>query len=144
MTPHLPRYGRYAKPVRVRVMFSHWSSTKPFVVTAMRALAKGMAACEGNRYAPCAGSLEVRQYEVPGWRNTTYKSEKAAWPAFTRVNHAKYIVSDARLNVGTSNWAWDYFAQTSGASWNTNETGLVAAAQAVFDADWSSGYATPV
>lgn len=58
-----------------------------------------------------------------------------------RVNHQKYIVSDSRVNIGTSNWEWGYFHQTAGASYNTNDTALVAAAQAVFDADWESPYA---
>ena len=53
-------------------------------------------------------------------------------------------MSDSRLNVGTSNWEWGYFHQTAGASWNTNASSLVAAAQAVFDRDWQSKYATVV
>ena len=60
-----------------------------------------------------------------------------------QVNHAKYIVSDTRLNIGTSNWEWGYFHQTAGASWNTDETALVQAASTIFDADWDSPYAYP-
>ena len=54
------------------------------------------------------------------------------------------IVSDSRVNIGTSNWEWRYFAQTAGASLNTDDPSLVSAAQAVFDADWESAYAVPL
>ena len=53
-------------------------------------------------------------------------------------------MSDRRVNFGTSNWQWGYFHNTAGASLNTNATDLVAAAQAVFDADWQSSYAVPL
>ena len=113
---------------------------------AMRQLANGLAACNkqspGKKsYHSCAGTLEVKQYEVPGWQST---GDHDTWPAFSRVNHAKYIVSDNRVNIGTSNWEWGYFYQTAGASWNTNATEVVAAAQRVFDADWESPYARPL
>ena len=146
------------------MLVSHWNHTSAAQVAAMRRLAGGLAACDGT-WQGCTGSLQVRQhfatpgricihtclhhlqvrqYYVPGWNQTGSDTDPAAWPSFSRVNHAKYIVSERRLNVGTSNWAWGYFHQTAGASFNTNESGAVASAQAVFDADWSSGYATPV
>jgi phospholipase D3/4 len=132
----------YAKPVAVRVIVSKWAHTAAEQPAAMRRLADGLAACE-HAWTRCAGSLEVRQYEVPGWNVTTgsHATVGARWPTFTRVNHQKYIVSDTRLNIGTSNWEWGYFHQTAGSSFNTDAPELVAAAQAVFDADWSSGYA---
>ena len=49
-----------------------------------------------------------------------------------------------RVNFGTSNWQWGYFHNTAGASFNTDAPGLVKSAQAVFDADWESGYAVPL
>lgn len=136
----------YAKKVAVRVLVSKWAHTSEEQPLAMRRLADGLAACT-TAYQKCEGSIEVRQYEVPGWERTkgrTAVNVTAVWPAFTRVNHAKYIVSDSRVNVGTSNWEWGYFHQTAGASWNTNASVVVAAAQAVFDADWTSPYATPL
>ena len=69
------------------------------------------------------------------------RNANATWPSYTRVNHAKYIVTDNRVNVGTSNWQWGYFHNTAGASLNVNDTGLIEAAQAAFDADWESEYA---
>ena len=121
----------------------------------MRRLAGGLAAC-ATAYQACAGSLEVRQYYVPGWNMTASAREcdgnasacgaerDAVWPSFSRVNHAKYIVSDGRLNVGTSNWQWGYFHNTAGLSFNTDGAALVATAQAIFDADWASAYAVPL
>ena len=88
----------FAKPVRIRLLVSHWAHTDAAQVSAMANLASGLAACQ-DAYQRCAGSLEVRQYFVPGWN-----ASGTTWPAFTRVNHAKYIVSDQRVNFGTSNW----------------------------------------
>ena len=121
----------------------------------MRRLAGGLAAC-ATAYQACAGSLEVRQYYVPGWNMTASAREcdsnasvcgaerDAVWPSFSRVNHAKYIVTDRRLNLGTSNWQWGYFHDTAGTSLNTNDTPMREAAQAAFDADWASAYAVPL
>ena len=112
----------------------------------MRRLATGLAACSGAWQA-CAGSLEVREFFVPGWNQTEScggKCPSKKWPAYSRVNHAKYIVSDGRLNVGTSNWQWGYFHNTAGLSFNTDGAALVTTAQAIFDADWASAYAVPL
>ena len=107
----------YAKPVHVRILVSRWAHTSSAQGPAMRRLADGMAACQ-DAYTRCLGRLEVRQYQVPGWEVTDGThlpaNTTAKWPAFTRVNHAKYIVSDARVNIGTSNWEWGYFHQTAG------------------------------
>ena len=130
----------YAKPVRVRLLVSKWAHTGWEQAGAMRQLADGLQAC-AHAWQRCAGSLEVRQYVVPGWNLT--KGASPTYPSFTRVNHQKYIVSDKRLNVGTSNWQWGYFHNTAGTSYNTDDPELVAAAQAVFDADWESPYAEP-
>ena len=128
----------FAKPVAVRLLVSHWSHTSSSQVAAMARLADGLAACRDN-YQRCAGSLEVRQYLVPGWN-----ASGDVWPSYSRVNHAKYIVTDHRVNIGTSNWQWGYFHNTAGASLNTDAPSLVSAAQAVFDADWESTYAIPL
>jgi phospholipase D3/4 len=79
---------------------------------------------------------------VPGWQDTTGSS--AVFPAFSRVNHAKYVVTDRRANVGTSNMQWGYYYNTAGASFNTDDALFVATVQAAFDRDWASSYATPL
>jgi phospholipase D3/4 len=179
----------YARPVKVRLLVSKWAHTDEDQPVAMQRLAAGLASCAASATArrrnasgarggvevfvggtwaqACAGTIEVRQYMVPGW-NATESADAGAgawrdargvmarrrpqhaapttatWPAFTRVNHAKYIVTDRRVNIGTSNWQWGYFHSTAGASLNTNDAALVASAQSVFDADWNSPYAVPL
>jgi phospholipase D3/4 len=58
------------------------------------------------------------------------------------VDHAKYVVTDRRVNVGTSNMTWDYFSTTAGTSLNSDHPSLVKALQEVFDRDWASPYAS--
>lgn len=66
------------------------------------------------------------------------------YPAFTRVNHGKYAVSDIRGHISTSNLIWDYFYTTAGVSFGTYNPAIVAQLQEIFDADWNSPYAVPV
>ena len=88
----------------------------------------------GRAYTPAATASSAR----------ALSGEQPSWPSYSRVNHAKYIVTDRRVNVGTSNWQWGYFHNTAGASLNTNDTALRTAAQAAFDDDWESSYAVPL
>ena len=53
----------FARPVRVRVLVSRWAHTNALIAPAMEQLANGLAAC-ATGHQPCAGSLEVRQFEV--------------------------------------------------------------------------------
>ena len=86
-----------------------------------------------------AGQLEIKQFIIPGWDSTS--GPRASIPGHTRVNHTKYIVTDRRINIGTSNMTWDYFASTAGSSFNADHPALVHTLQAVFDRDWASSYA---
>jgi phospholipase D3/4 len=79
-------------------------------------------------------------FEVPGWEET--KGSDALYPPFSRVNHAKYVVTDKRANIGTSNWTWDYFYQTAGASVNLTHEGIRHGLSQIFDRDWNSKYAS--
>jgi len=83
--------------------------------------------------------LEIKWFIVPGWDGTSGPGRQ--YPGHTRVNHAKYIVTDRRINIGTSNMTWDYFASTAGSSFNADHPALVATLQAVFNRDWASSYA---
>jgi hypothetical protein len=60
-----------------------------------------------------SGQLEIKQFIVPGWDSTIGSRRK--FPGHTRVNHTKYMVTDRRINIGTSNMTWDYFASTAAA-----------------------------
>ena len=153
-----------AKGATVRLLISKWNHTNALMLPNLAALqATAAAVCplgrckagvapkqESSEGAAAAaagsgqggGSLEVRIFEVPGWNLT--EGVDAAFPPYSRVNHAKYIVSDARVNIGTSNMAWGYFWNTAGTSFNTDHVGLRQAAQSVFDRDWNSPYAHAV
>ena len=60
------------------------------------------------------------------------------------MNHAKYVVSEKRANVGTSNMQMSYYYQTAGASFNSDDSAFRTAVQAAFDRDWASPYTTPL
>jgi phospholipase D3/4 len=122
----------------VRLLVSKWAHTSGLIEPLLRAVQAAADAGRADRFLT-AGQLEIKQFIIPGWDSTTDPSRK--YPGHTRVNHTKYIVTDRRLNIGTSNMTWDYFASAAGASFNTDHTGLVRTLQAVFDRDWASSYA---
>jgi len=125
--------------VRVRLLISRWAHTDPSQWSYLEALLRLAHSCSAPT---CVGRLEVRAFEIPGWRQT--EGAQAEFPPFTRVNHAKYIVTDQRFNIGTSNMVWGYFHNTAGASFNSDHTGLRAQLQAAFDRDWNSHMAVPI
>lgn len=130
--------------LHVRLLISQWQHTRPEMLTALSQLQHQAELCETMKPA-CTGRLEIKIFRVPGWANTTSSSmTKAAWPSYTRVNHAKYIVTDKRANVGTSNMEWGYFYTTAGASVNTDHEPTRQALESVFFRNWNSGYAQPL
>ncbi|KAL6873404.1 hypothetical protein ACP4OV_013486 [Aristida adscensionis] len=101
------------------------------------------------KYNHCGGKVEIKYYMVPGYNETGPALARGTptgsrYPAFTRVNHGKYAVSDVRANIGTSNLIWDYFYTTAGVSFGTYNPSIVTQLQDVFDADWFSPYTVPV
>ncbi|CAI5720966.1 unnamed protein product [Hyaloperonospora brassicae] len=137
--------GIYGKSkLRVRLLISQWQHTDPQVLQALATLQKQAALCQYTR-ARCSGRLEIKIFQVPGWQNTTSSlGRKALWPSYTRVNHAKFIVTDARANIGTSNMEWGYFYTTAGASVNTDHESTRKALENVFERNWNSTYARPL
>jgi phospholipase D3/4 len=137
--------------IHVRLLVSKWAHSSPFLAPYLRAL-RSMA--EAAKASPTmrAGTLEVRRFLVPGWdghadplaAQAPGAPQEPRYPGHTRVNHTKYIVTDRRLNIGTSNMTYDYFGSTAGASFNTDDPGLVKKLQQVFDRDWASPYAVPL
>ena len=141
----------YSRNVTIRVVVSHWAHSDSRIASHLNLLVGQSMYCRpsSDYYAPTAGcgKLEVKVFEVPGWNETldTYpKPSNATFPKYSRVAHGKYVVTESRTNIGTSNMAWSYFYQTAGASFNTDNEGIVGNMKDVFDRDWFSNYAVPL
>lgn len=126
------------RKVHVRLLVSKWAHTSGLVEPYLRALQQAADAGRGDKYMTAA-QLEIKLFVMPGWDST--EGARRKYPSHTRVNHTKYIVTDRRINIGTSNMTWDYFSSTAGSSFNADHSGLVRTLQAVFDRDWASSYA---
>ncbi|GMF20351.1 unnamed protein product [Phytophthora lilii] len=137
--------GVYSKPgLRVRLLISQWQHTSPQILEALTTLQEQADLCQHMR-ARCSGRLEIKIFRVPGWQNTTSSAgAKDLWPSYTRVNHAKYIVTDTRANIGTSNMEWGYFYTTAGISVNTNHKPTRRTLEKIFERNWNSSYAKPL
>jgi len=130
------------KGVRVRMLISLWNQTSERMLPYLQGLQTQAGACQAMpsdpaEYDPCPGSLDIRYFAVSGWNESQYMP-------YSRVNHAKYIVTDNRVNIGTSNMVWGYFYSTAGMSFNSGDPGLVKGAQDIFDRDWNSEYSIPL
>jgi phospholipase D3/4 len=126
------------RKVYVRLLVSKWAHTSGLIEPLLVALQKAADAGRADSFMS-SGQLEIKLFIIPGWDSTSGSGRK--YPGHTRVNHTKYIVTDRRINIGTSNMTWDYFAATAGSSFNADHPTLVRTLQAVFDRDWASSYA---
>jgi phospholipase D3/4 len=126
------------RKIYVRMLVSKWAHTSGMIEPYLRALQNAADAGRDDSYMT-AGQLDIKQFIVPGWNSTIGSLRR--YPGHTRVNHTKYIVTDRRINIGTSNMTWDYFSSTAGSSFNADHSGLVRTLQSVFDRDWASSYA---
>ena len=124
--------------VQIRLLVSKWAFTHSIMEPFLRVLKDAASAGRVNDCTTC-GSLEIRLFYVPRWQSTV--GPKRLYPGHTRVNHAKYIVTDNRLNIGTSNMTWDNFNNYAGTSFNTTHPGLVKNLQEIFNRDWDSEFA---
>ncbi|XP_058876531.1 5'-3' exonuclease PLD4-like isoform X4 [Acipenser ruthenus] len=98
------------------------------------------------RQEPLNCNVQVKVFHVPS------SPEQEAIP-FSRVNHAKYMVTDRVAYIGTSNWSESYFTQTAGVGLVVNQTGAAGRGeqgtvqsqlQGVFERDWGSSHAVPL
>ena len=126
------------RKVYVRLLVSKWAHSSALIAPLLQALQQAADAGRQDRVMS-AGQLEIKQFIVPGWDDTAGPHRR--FPGHSRVNHTKYIVTDRRVNVGTSNMTWDYFAATAGCSFNSDHPSLVRGLQEVFERDWGSAYA---
>lgn len=139
----------FSKNATVKILVAHWSHFIQNTDKYLKSLLYSNILCTSSQYNACAGKVEIKYYEVPGYEKTGAAIIKGAatgniYPAYTRVNHGKYAVSDERAHIGTSNLIWDYFYTTAGVSFGTYHSAIVAQLQAIFEADWQSQYTVPV
>ncbi|KAL0281226.1 UNVERIFIED_CONTAM: hypothetical protein PYX00_002277 [Menopon gallinae] len=118
--------------VNVKILISHWRSTRPMIFKFMNSL-RSLDRVNGKV------RVETKKFKVL----STPDQDKIP---FARVNHNKYMVTDNGVFIGTSNWSADYFTDTAGVSFvmTTNSTldnTLREQLVEVFNRDWNSSYA---
>ncbi|XP_061581851.1 5'-3' exonuclease PLD3 isoform X2 [Cololabis saira] len=125
-----------ARGVQVRLMVSCWEHSPASMFTFLQSLLV-------LSRPPLKCAMDVRVFTVPS------TAEQMKIP-FARVNHAKYMVTDRVVYIGTSNWSENYFTQTAGVGLVVNQTGsavtgdqrtLQSEVRELFLQDWSSQYA---
>ncbi|EAL66149.1 phospholipase D3 [Dictyostelium discoideum AX4] len=118
------RAAAYNRGVQVRMLISHWNHTNYAIPQWLHSLDQ-------------VNNIDVRWFVVPDFPNEPQVP-------FTRVNHAKYMVTDEQSYVGTSNWSEDYYTNTGGLSYNIYNDEFTSQLQSIFDRDWNSPYSFPV
>lgn len=109
--------------VDVRLLVSEWQSTRP----AMKAFVASLG--ELGRVF----TVNTKKFVVPALPpNRTVP--------YSRVNHNKYMVTDKRAFIGTSNWSGDYFINTAGVGLHIFDKDIQEQLKAVFLRDWDSQY----
>ncbi|KAM9741257.1 5'-3' exonuclease PLD4 isoform 2-T2 [Menidia menidia] len=130
------RAAACTRGVQVRLMVSCWPHSPPSMFNFLQSLLV-------LSRPPLSCNMDVRVFTVPS------TAEQASIP-FARVNHAKYMVTDRVLYIGTSNWSENYFTHTAGVGVAVNQSGspvgegqrtLQSQAQELFLRDWDSQYA---
>lgn len=140
----------FSKQATVKLLVAYWKYSISNADQYLKFLLDSNVLCSSSKYNDCAGKVEIKYYKVPGFNLTgpakfpIGTSTGNIYPGFTRVNHGKYVVSDVRAHVATSNLVWDYFYVTAGVSFGTYTPAIVSQLQQVFDADWNSPYAVPI
>ncbi|KAM6924009.1 5'-3' exonuclease PLD3 [Xenentodon cancila] len=131
------RAAACARGVQVRLMVSCWKHSAASMFTFLQSLLL-------LSHPPLKCAIDVKVFTVPS------TPEQMKIP-FARVNHAKYMVTDRVVYIGTSNWSENYFTQTAGVGLVVNQTGSVvkgdqrtlqSEVQELFLKDWSSEYAS--
>lgn len=130
------RAAACTRRVEVRLLVSCWTHSPAAMFTFLQSL-------QVLSRPPLKCGVHVKIFTVPS------TAEQAQIP-FARVNHAKYMVTDRVVYIGTSNWSETYFTQTAGVGLVVNQTGsevkrgqrtLQSQAEALFLRDWTSEHA---
>ncbi|KAM9988563.1 hypothetical protein ACTFIZ_012290 [Dictyostelium cf. discoideum] len=118
------RAAAFNRNVQVRMLISHWNYTSPIIPPWLHSLNQ-------------VDNIQVRWFVVPDF------STNPQIP-YTRVNHAKFMVTEKQSYVGTSNWSQDYFTVTGGLSYNVFNNHFTNQLQSIFNRDWNSPYTQPI
>nr|XP_019936140.1 PREDICTED: phospholipase D3-like isoform X1 [Paralichthys olivaceus] len=131
------RAAACTRGVQVRLMVSCWEHSPASMFTFLQSL------LVLNR-PPLKCDIDIKIFTVP----STAEQKKIP---FARVNHAKFMVTDRVVYIGTSNWSENYFSQTAGVGLVVNQTGsavgkdqqtLQSQAEELFLRDWRSQYSS--
>ncbi|XP_040904732.1 5'-3' exonuclease PLD3 isoform X2 [Toxotes jaculatrix] len=131
------RAAACTRGVQVRLMVSCWEHSPASMFTFLQSLLV-------LDRPPLKCDIDVNIFTVPS------TAEQMKIP-FARVNHAKYMVTDRVVYIGTSNWSENYFTQTAGVGLVVNQTGsevgkgqqtLQSQMEELFLRDWRSQYAS--
>lgn len=83
-------------------------------------------------YNSCNGRVEIKYYEVLGWDFIGFVLDVIIgvligneYLGFVWVNYVKFVVSDVRVNIGISNFVWDYFYVIVGVSFGIYDFRIV-------------------
>ncbi|XP_066505357.1 5'-3' exonuclease PLD3 isoform X2 [Hoplias malabaricus] len=129
------REAACARGVEVKLLVSCWSHSPGAMFVFLKSLSV-------LNKTPLRCNIHVNVFEVPS------TPEQQLIP-FARVNHAKYMVTDRVVYIGTSNWSENYFSQTAGVGFVVNQTGSVVEKgrqtvqnqlQKIFQRDWNSEF----
>ncbi|XP_072520124.1 5'-3' exonuclease PLD3 isoform X2 [Salminus brasiliensis] len=129
------REAACARGVEVKLLVSCWKHSPGAMFVFLQSLA-----VLGKTPLRC--NIHVKVFEVPS------TPEQLLIP-FARVNHAKYMVTDRVVYIGTSNWSENYFSQTAGVGLVVNQTDSVVEKghqtvqnqlQEIFQRDWNSDF----
>eukprot|EP00019_Armaparvus_languidus_P002067 CAMPEP_0168598748 /NCGR_PEP_ID=MMETSP0420-20121227/11611_1 /TAXON_ID=498008 /ORGANISM="Pessonella sp." /LENGTH=411 /DNA_ID=CAMNT_0008636183 /DNA_START=75 /DNA_END=1310 /DNA_ORIENTATION=+ len=109
--------------VKVRLLFGLWEHSAPEEIPYWQSLS-------------VLENVEVRVFRVPALKGSPPIP-------FTRVNHAKFMITEKIAYVGTSNWDGDYFNSTGGLGWTITASSVKRDMDNIFQRDWSSVYTFP-
>ncbi|XP_052005545.1 5'-3' exonuclease PLD3-like [Xyrauchen texanus] len=133
------REAACARGVEVKLLVSCWSHSPGAMFLFLQSLSV-------LNKPPLSCNIHTKIFEVPSTR------EEKRIP-FARVNHAKYMVTDRVVYIGTSNWSENYFTQTAGVGLVVNQTGaavglgqqtVLSQLHKIFQRDWDSEYAQTI
>ncbi|KAH6924358.1 hypothetical protein HPB50_016311 [Hyalomma asiaticum] len=128
------RAAAIERGIEVHLLISKWNHTHHAMYSYLRSLS-----VLRSYYV----NIHVKLFEVPA-----FTPEQELIP-FGRVNHNKYMVTDNKAYIGTSNWTPDYFINTGGVGLIMDQSGnnetlsqpITEQLNAVFERDWNSPYA---